>query len=277
MSIEGNGMSLEGKVVLITGAGRGIGAGIARCFANRGASIAITDLDQTMAEEAAAALPAKAIGLAADASSQAAMGECYDRVKSDLGGLDVVVNNAGIGGLDITPDALSGEDPDVGMTDEAWDDQLKYNLRTTFASSNAAIPRLSDGGSIVNIASIAALSGTPDLMAYGAAKAGVVHLTKSLALQLAPRRIRVNCICPGLLWTRAWELLTARMQANQPELSNVPQRQIFETVVAEMTPLGGEQTPEDIGNLAVFYASNEARMITGQVVSVDGGITLQRA
>ncbi|HEY5647487.1 MAG TPA: SDR family oxidoreductase, partial [Pseudomonadales bacterium] len=104
---------------------------------------------------------------------------------------------------------------------------------------------------------------------------GVVHLTKSLALQLAPRRIRVNCICPGLLWTRAWELLTARMQATQPELSNVSQRQIFENVVAEMTPLGGEQTPADIGQLAVFYASDEARMITGQWVAVDGGITLR--
>jgi len=270
-------MSLEGKVVLVTGAGRGIGAGITRCFAERGALVAVTDLDQTMADEAAAALPTRAMGLAADASSQAAMGDAFDRVVAEFGSLDILVNNAGIGGLDLTPDELTTGDEDSGMTDAEWDEQLRYNLRTAFASSNAAIPRLSDGGSIVNIASIAALSGTPDLMAYGAAKAGVVHLTKSLALQLAPRRIRVNCICPGLLWTRAWELLTARMQANQPELSNVPQRQIFESVVADMTPLGGEQTPEDIGNLAVFYASDAARMITGQAVAVDGGITLRRA
>ncbi len=270
-------MGLEGKVVLITGAGRGIGAGIARCFADRGAQVAVTDLDQAMADESAAALPTRAIGLAADAASQAAMGAACDRVVTELGGLDILINNAGIGGLDLTPDELTSGDSDAGMTDEEWDEQLKFNLRTAYASSNAAIPRLSDGGSIVNVASIAALSGTPDLIAYGAAKAGVVHLTKSLALQLAPRRIRVNCICPGLLWTRAWELLTARMQANQPELSNVPQRQIFETVVERMTPLGAEQTPEDIGNLAVFYASDEARMITGQVVAVDGGITLQRA
>ena len=270
-------MSLEGKVVLITGAGRGIGAGIARCFADRGARVAVTDLDQTMADEAAAALPARAIGLAADASSQAAMTAAFERVKAELGGLDVLVNNAGIGGLDLTPDELTSGEPGAGMTDEEWDEQLKYNLRTTYASSNAAIPHLSDGGSIVNVASIAGLSGTPDLMAYGAAKAGVIHLTKSLALQLAPRRIRANCICPGLLWTRAWELLTARMQATQPELSNVPQRQIFENVVESMTPLGGEQTPEDIGHLAAFYASAEARMITGQVVAVDGGISLQRA
>ncbi|MGD8833231.1 MAG: SDR family oxidoreductase [Pseudomonadales bacterium] len=270
-------MSLEGKVVLVTGAGRGIGAGIARCFAARGALVAVTDLDDTMAADAAAALPTRAVGFAADASNQDAMRACFDRVIGEFGRLDVLVNNAGIGGLDIDPSELTSGNAESGMTDAMWDEQLRYNLRTTFASSNAAIPRLSDGGSIVNVASIAALGATPDLIAYGAAKAGVVHLTRSLALQLAPRRIRVNCICPGLLWTRAWELLTARMQANQPELSNVPQRQIFESVVAEMTPLGGEQTPEDIGNLAVFYASDEARMITGQWVAVDGGITLRRS
>ena len=268
-------MSIEGKVVLVTGAGRGIGAGIARCFAERGATVAITDLDETMAKQAADALPTTAVGYAADASSQRAMGACFDQVVRDFGKLDVLVNNAGIGGLDLSPAELTTGDLDTGMTDEEWDEQLRYNLRTTYASSNAAIARLSDGGSIVNIASIAALNGTPGLMAYGAAKAGVVHLTKSLALQLAPRRIRVNCICPGLLWTRAWELLTARMQATQPELSNVSQRQIFENVVAEMTPLGGEQTPADIGQLAVFYASDEARMITGQWVAVDGGISLR--
>ena len=132
-------MSLEGKVVLITGAGRGIGAGIARCFADRGALVAVTDLDQTMADESAAALVTRAIGIAADASSQQAMGEAYDKVVAELGGLDVVVNNAGIGGLDLTPEELSSGDPGVGMTDDEWDEQLKYNLRTTYASSNAAI------------------------------------------------------------------------------------------------------------------------------------------
>lgn len=270
-------MSLQDKVVLITGAGRGIGAGIARCFAAAGARVAITDLDQSMAADAAASLNTRAAGYAADAASQQAMGSCFDKVVQEFGGLDVVVNNAGIGGLDLTPDDLTTGQNDTGMTDDEWDDQLRYNLRTAFATSNAAIPRLTDGGSIINIASIAALAGSPDLMAYGAAKAGVVHLTKSLALQLAPRRIRVNCICPGLLWTRAWELLTTRMRENQPELSNVSGRQIFENLVAEITPLGGEQTPEDIGNLAVFYASDLARMVTGQVVAVDGGITLQRS
>jgi NAD(P)-dependent dehydrogenase (short-subunit alcohol dehydrogenase family) len=131
-----------------------------------------------------------------------------------------------------------------------------------------------DGGSIINIASVAALGPTVELPAYGAAKAGVVHLTRTHAIQFAPRRIRVNCICPGLLWTRAWELLTGLMKMGNPDLAEVPQRTIFENIVAQQTPLGGEQTPEDIGHLAVFYASDRARMITGAVVAVDGGMSL---
>ncbi len=217
----------------------------------------------------------KALGLVADASSQQDMGKAIDQVQEHFGGLDVLVNNAGVGGPKIEYSEFMAESALLSMSDEGWDEQLRYNLRTTFASSNAAIPRMRDAGSIINIASIAGLGPAPQLPAYGAAKAGVIHLTKTLALELAPRKIRVNCICPGLLWTRAWELLSARMKENQQELANLSQRQIFEMVVAQSTPLGGEQTPEDIGNLAVFYASSEARMITGQIVAVDGGIELK--
>jgi NAD(P)-dependent dehydrogenase (short-subunit alcohol dehydrogenase family) len=267
---------MKDKVVLITGAARGIGAGIARCFIEQGARVVITDLDERLINSAADELGENAIGLVADAASQEVMSKTVDQVIDQFSGLDVLVNNAGIGGPKIEFDEISSsESAFMGMSDDVWDQQLMFNLRTTFSSSHAAIPRLSDGGSIVNIASIAALGPTAQLPAYGAAKAGVVHLTKTLAIELAPRRIRVNCICPGLLWTRAWELLTTQMKANQPELANMTNRQIFESVVEGTTPLGGEQTPEDIGNLAVFYASDKARMITGQVVAVDGGISVK--
>ena len=269
-------MSLTNKTVLVTGAGRGIGAGIARCFAAKGARVAITDLDESLVRDAAASLGTDAIGLVADAADQGSMAACIDKVTEELGTLDILINNAGIGGLDLDYEEVAEVSALAGMTDGAWDEQLMYNLRTAFSSSRAAISRMNDGGSIVNIASIAALGPSPELPAYGAAKAGVVHLTRTLAVELAPRHIRVNCICPGLLWTRAWEMLATRMQTSQPEMANMSPRQIFEAFVQQSTPLGAEQTPEDIGNLAVFYASDEARMITGQVVAVDGGITLRR-
>ena len=268
-------MGLKDKVVLITGAGRGIGAGIAKCFAQQEAKIVVTDLSQELADNSAAALETKALGLVADASNQKSMAEAIDQVVSKLGSLDVLVNNAGIGGLNIEAQELSPESAFLGLSDENWDEQIQYNLRTAFSSSHAAISRISDGGSIINIASIAALSPTPTLPAYGAAKAAVVHLTRTLAVDLASRKIRVNCICPGIVWTRAWELLTDSMKARQPEFANMTQRQIFEAVIANAAPLGEEQTPEDIGNLAVFFASRQARQITGQVVAVDGGISLR--
>lgn len=272
-------MSLEGKVVVITGAGHpnGIGAGIARCFSAEGAVVVITDLEGAPLEETVASIPGDVTGLIGDASDQDAMATLLDDVLERFGKLDVMVNNAGIGGPQPEFEEVStnASSPLMAMTDEAWDRQLASNLRTTFSSSHAAIPRLSDGGSIVNVASIAGLGASMTLPAYGAAKAGVVHLTRSLAAELAPRRIRVNCICPGLLYTRAWEMMTERMKSRQ-EFANMDNRQIFETIVANAVPLGGEQTPEDIGNLAVFYASDKAKMVTGQVVAVDGGMTAVR-
>jgi NAD(P)-dependent dehydrogenase (short-subunit alcohol dehydrogenase family) len=269
-------MSLADKVVLITGAGRpnGIGAGIARCFANEGAKVVISDLEGSPLAETAAAISERVTGLVADAADQNSMTAAAERVLGLHGRIDVLVNNAGIGGPTLDFEEAAEAEPVLAMSDDAWDAQLVSNLRTTFASSSAVSPHIAAHGSIVNIASIAALGPTPQLPAYGAAKAGVVHLTRTLAMQLAPRRIRVNCICPGLLWTRAWEMLAARMKRRNPEYANMTERQIFEAIVAAQTPLGGEQTPEDIGQLAVFYASDKARMITGQVVAVDGGISV---
>lgn len=271
-------MSLENKVVIITGAGlpNGIGAGIARCFAAEKAKVVVTDLDESLVVDVAGSLNTEAMGLVADAASQTAMAEAVEKVIDKYGGLDILVNNAGVGSPTLSEFSETGaeEAAFLGMSDKAWDSQLMYNLRTAFSSSSAASVKMNDGGSIINIASIAALGPATGLPAYGAAKAGVVHLTKTHAIQLAPRRIRVNCICPGLLFTRAWEMLASQMKERQPEFANMTIRQVFETVVSRSTPLGGEQTPEDIGNLAVFYASDGARMITGQVVAVDGGISL---
>ena len=263
---------MSDKVVLITGAARGIGKGIADCFVAEGAKVIVTDLSQELIDAIGSDQISGKVG---DAADKEEMKSLINDVVKEYGRLDVLVNNAGIGGPTADFEEMSKESAVTSMSDAVWDEQLAANLRTAFSSSAAAIPHLESGGSIINLASIAALGPTATLPAYGAAKAGVVHLTKTLAMELAPRFIRVNCICPGLLWTRAWEILSTQMKNKQPELANMSNRQVFEMVVNEITPLGGEQTPEDIGNLAVFYASDKARMITGQVVAVDGGISVK--
>ena len=173
--------------------------GIAKCFVAQGDSVIITDLDASMTQSAAADLGENAMGLVADAASQLAMSEAVSKIIQRYGRLDVLINNAGIGGpKEQFEEISSSESVILGISDEVWDQQLMFNLRTTFSSSAAAIPQLADGGSIINIASIAALGPTTTLPAYGAAKAGVVHLTKTLAVELAPRRIRFARACYGL-------------------------------------------------------------------------------
>jgi NAD(P)-dependent dehydrogenase (short-subunit alcohol dehydrogenase family) len=260
----------------VTGAARGIGAGIARCLATEGARVAVVDIDGAEAQKTAAGLQRDALGIAADVSEEGEITRVTRQVVEEFGGLDVLVNNAGVGTGRESVSQIGGPSLEQ-QTQASWDAQLANNLRTTFLASKAAIPHLRarGGGSIVNIASIAALMPTPTLPAYGAAKAGVVQLTRTLALELAPHDIRVNAICPGFLWTRAWEGLATLMKATVPEFAEREPRDIFLEVVKRQVPLGREQTPEDIGRLVVFLASDEARNITGQEIKVDGGITLR--
>lgn len=267
-------MRLTGKVAIVTGGARGIGAGIARCLAAEGARVALIDLDGPEAEATAKSLGPEAVGLGADVSQESQASRAVEQVVARFGGLDVVVNNAGGGGQN----SLGGiGNPFTNVTQDGWDDQLATNLRTTFATAKATIPHLQrrGGGAIVNIASIAGLIPAVVIPAYGAAKAGVISLTKSLALELAAHNIRVNAICPGFLWTRAWEMLAMLMKMTVPQYADVEPRAIFLEQVKRGVPLGREQTPEDIGKLVVFLSSDDGANITGQAISVDGGITLR--
>ena len=265
-------MQLTDKVALVTGGARGIGEAIARCFADAGATVAIVDLDGAAAEATAASLSVKGVGLAADVSQETEMAEVTAQIAQRLGGIDFLINNAGGG----KPGGGLGN-PFTRITQEAWDEQMITNLRTAFAASKAAITHLQarGGGAIVNIASITGQMPVPMTPAYGAAKAGMISLTRSLALELAPKQIRVNAICPGLLWTRAWESLAGMIKAATPSLANATPREIFMHRVKKMVPMGSEQTAEDVGQLAVFLCSNAARQITGQAIALDGGITLK--
>lgn len=272
---------LTDKVALITGGARGIGAGIARVMAGQGARVAVLDLDGAEAEKTAAGLPAAGMGLACDVAVEADVARVVKKVVERFGGLDIVVNNAGAGRAPLDPNVTrptGGGGRVDEMSQESWDEQLSQNLRTTFVTTKTAAPHLKarGGGAIVNIASIAGLIASPTLPAYAAAKAGVISLTKSLALDYAPHDIRVNAICPGFLWTRAWEGLATGMKLSVPQMADMEPRDIFLEVVKRGVPMGREQTPEDIGELAAFLASNAARNITGQWIAVDGGITLRQ-
>ena len=274
-------MRLEGTVAIVTGGARGIGEGIARCFAAEGASVAVLDLDGAAAEATAASLGGGAVGFACDVADETATAAGVARVVAHFGRLDIVANNAGAGrGPMVIPDDLQpvarfGAGIE-NATAEGWDESMAQNLRTTFLVSRAASPHLKvRGGAIVNISSIAGITASPTLAAYAAAKAGVISLTRSLALELAPHDIRVNAICPGFLWTRAWEGMATAIGRATPGLANTPPRDIFLDVVKRGVPMQREQTPEDIGKLAAFLASQDARNITGQFISVDGGITLR--
>ena len=272
---------LTDKVAIITGGARGIGAGIARVMAAQGARVAIFDLDGPEADRTAESLATPGIGLDCDVAVVEDVERAVSSVVERLGGLDILVNNAGAGRAPLDP-AITRPTGGGGRVEQlaadSWDEQLSQNLRTTFVTTKAATPHLKarGGGAIVNIASIAGLIASPTLPAYAAAKAGVISLTKSLALDYAPHDIRVNVICPGFLWTRAWEGLATGMQMSVPAMAGRDPRDIFLDVVKRGVPLGREQTPEDIGELAAFLCSGAARNITGQWIAVDGGITLRQ-
>lgn len=272
---------LDGMVAVVTGGARGIGAGIAHVMASQGANVAILDLDGETAATTAAALPAPGMGLACDVILEEPLQAAVKEVVERFGGLDIFVNNAGAGRMPMDPAIFAGRDPAggrvEGMPAESWDEQLAQNLRSTFLGTKVAVPYLKarGGGSIVNIASIAGLSASPTLPAYAAAKAGVISLSRSSALEYAPSNIRVNAICPGFLWTRAWEGLATGMKMSVPQYKDREPREIFLEVVKNGVPLRREQTPEDIGQLAAFLSSPAGWNITGQAISVDGGITLR--
>lgn len=262
-------MDITGKTAAVTGAGRGIGRGIALTLARNGADVAVADIipenAQAVADEIIA-LGRRALPITvdvADAQSVAAM--AADAI-AHFGAVDILVNNAGIIGAD------GWETREVPNEDD-WDLILEINVKGVARATDAFAPHMKARryGKIVNIASIAGRQGSPRNPPYNISKAGVISLTQAQALDFAPYSVNVNAICPGLLWTPIWERITARA-AMTPNPEGKTQRQLFDDNVKAQTPLGREQTPEDIGNLAAFLASEAARNITGQAINVSGGL-----
>lgn len=243
---------LEGKTVLVTGASKGIGREIAGLFAEHGANIAFTYLSSVEKGEALEKemkdKGVNAKGYRSDASDFAAADELIQNVVKDLGGLDVVVNNAGI-----TKDGLL-----MRMSEEAWDEVIRVNLKSVFNVTKAATKYMmrQKSGSVINMTSVVGIKGNAGQANYAASKAGIVGFTKSVALELGSRNIRANAIAPGFIETE----MTGQLDQKTVE------------GWAAAIPLKRAGTTTDVANCALFLASDLSTYITGQVLQVDGGM-----
>jgi 3-oxoacyl-[acyl-carrier protein] reductase len=250
----------DGRVAVITGAARGIGFGIASRLAEEGASIAIVDLDQTAAADAAGKLSlkdgAKAIGIGADVSDAASVDAAIERVVTELGGIHVLVNNAGI-----TRDNLLFK-----MTEDDWDLVVGVHLKGPFLMTKAAQKHFvaQKYGKILNLSSVSAL-GNRGQANYSAAKMGVQGFTRTLGIELGPFGINANAIAPGFIATEMTDATAARLKMDVEE---------FRKLNAEANPVKRVGFPEDIAAAAAFLCSDEASYITGQTLYVDGGAKL---
>ena len=242
------------RVVVVTGAARGIGAATAKRFAEEGASVAVLDLDRSAAAETAEGLGApKALGLACDVADSDSVNAAVTAVVEELGKVDVLVNNAGV-----TRDNLLFK-----MTEDDWDTVINVHLRGSFLMSRAVQQHMVGAkyGKILNLSSVSAL-GNRGQANYSAAKMGLQGFTRTLALELGPFGVNVNAIAPGFIVTDMTDA-TARRVGVEPEE--------FRKGAAERSPLKRVGYPQDIAAAAAFLCSDEAAFITGQTLYVDGG------
>jgi len=248
-------MRLEGKTAIVTGSGSGFGAGIARTLAREGAGVIVNDVDEDGGNRVVAEIAdagGRALFVGADVTRADDVQGMIDRAVSAFGGLDILVNNAGVS---------HRRKPMLDVTEDELDRILAVNVKGLFHTANAAIPVMRDGGSgaIINIASTGAVRPRPGLTWYNATKGAVTTLTKSMAVELADDKIRVNAVNPVAGDT---PLLATFLGEDTPE-----NREAFRQTV----PLGRLSTPEDVANAVLFLASDEAELITGVCLEVDGG------
>ena len=248
---------LAGKVALVTGGASGIGTGIARVLASRGAKVAIGDLDAAAVAAVAGVLPGgEGLGLRLDVTDRASVSRAVDEVEQRLGSVDVLVNNAGV----------SNVAPFLDITDQDWDRLMNVNLRGVLVVTQRVLAPMRErrSGRVINISSMAGKEGLPNLAHYCATKFGVIGLTQALAKEAAPYNVTVNAVCPGVIRTPLWDDPAAGILR---QLDGETGWQAFLSGI----PLGRPQSAEDIGHACAYLASDLAANITGEALNVSGG------
>ena len=242
---------LDSRVALITGGASGIGLAVARRFAEAGATIALTDLRKEVCDREAAKLRDeghRVFAIGGDAGDSASVQKIVEGVLGELGRIDVLVNSAGV---------MGPTKPIDQITDAEWNELLRVDLTSVFLMSRAVVPHMRErkSGAIISLSSIAGKEGTPNLVPYSVAKAGIIALTKALGKELILDKVRVNCVAPGVVQT--------------PLLDQLSEAAI--QVMLSKSPMGRFGTPEEVASVVLFLASDAASFVTAQCFDASGG------
>ncbi|QIK75011.1 SDR family NAD(P)-dependent oxidoreductase [Nocardioides piscis] len=242
---------LDNKIAIVTGAGQGIGKAISQRLAADGATVVVTDINEGAAKETAGGLGNDSIGMHTDVTDRDSVNAMVAQVKEQFGRIDVLVNNAG----------WDKAEPFVDSEPETWDRVIAINLYGVLNTSKAVLPIMAEqgGGRVVNLGSDAGRAGSSGEAVYSAAKGGVIAFTKATAREMARSQVAINCVCPGPTDTE----LFASMGGDK-----------LREALTRAIPFRRLGQPEDIANAVAFFASEEAAFITGQTVSVSGGLTM---
>ena len=264
-------LQLKNKIAIVTGGGNGIGEAVSLRLASEGTKVVVVDLNVEAAQKVAGLIKAEggeAHAMACDVTKPEDVDDLMGKTVKMYGAVDILVNNVG-GGEGIAL-VVKSELKD-------WDRTIEINLRSTYLCCRAAAKIMISRkqGRIINMSSVSGRQGEQLLSAYCAAKFGVIGFSQTLAEELARHNITVNTVCPGYVFTKGWEQLAQAVKDIQPAYANMSLKEIFEARVAAVTPTRRPQEASEIAGLVAYLASHEARSITGQAISIDGGIVMR--